>query len=66
MFKSGEEGYRCFRIPAIVATTSGTLLAIAEGRKTGCGGAGDIDLVLKRSHDGGETWSELKGDETLI
>ena len=66
LFKSGEEGYRCFRIPAIVATASSTLLVIAEGRKTGGGDAGDIDLVVKRSHDGGETWPELKGDETLV
>lgn len=37
LFKSCEEGYRCFRIPAIVATASSTLLVIAEGRKTGGG-----------------------------
>jgi hypothetical protein len=66
LFKSGQEGYRCFRIPAIVATASSTLLVIAEGRKAGGGDAGDIDLVVKRSHDGGETRSELKGDETLV
>jgi sialidase-1 len=59
LFKSGEEGYRCFRIPAIVATGKGTLLAFAEGRKDGCGDAGDIDLVVKRSSDGGRTWSAL-------
>ena len=66
LFKGGEEGYRCFRIPAIVATGKGTLLAFAEGRKNGCGDTGDIDLVVKRSSDGGETWSALKGDDTLI
>ena len=59
IFKSGEEGYACFRIPAIVSTKSGALLAFAEGRKTGCGDAGDIDLVLKRSFDFGKTWSSL-------
>ncbi len=59
LFKSGEEGYRCFRIPAIVATGKGTLLAFAEGRKNGCGDTGDIDLVVKRSSDGGKTWSAL-------
>jgi sialidase-1 len=59
LFKSGEEGYRCFRIPAIVATNQGTLLAFAEGRKNGCGDSGDIDLVVKRSRDGGKTWSAL-------
>ena len=59
LFKAGEEGYGCFRIPAIVSTTQGTLLAFAEGRKNNCGDAGDIDLVVKRSSDGGKTWSKL-------
>lgn len=59
LFQSGAEGYACFRIPAIVATNKGTLLAFAEGRKNNCGDSGDIDLVLKRSNDGGKTWSAL-------
>ncbi|RKN46729.1 sialidase family protein [Streptomyces hoynatensis] len=61
LFKAAqEEGYACFRIPAIVETTRGTLLAFAEGRRDNCGDAGDIDLVLKRSHDGGRTWGPLE------
>jgi len=59
LYKSGEEGYQCFRIPAIVATVQGTLLAFAEGRKYGCDDTGDIDLVVKRSVDGGKNWSDL-------
>lgn len=59
LFKNGTEGYKCFRIPAIVATNNGTLLAFAEGRKNGCSDTGDIDLVLKRSDDNGKTWSNL-------
>ncbi|CAL9390369.1 exo-alpha-sialidase [Streptomyces sp. enrichment culture] len=53
-------GYACFRIPAIVRTTDGTLLAFAEGRVLDCGDAGDIDVVLKRSTDGGHTWGALQ------
>ncbi|MFF0589061.1 exo-alpha-sialidase [Streptomyces sp. NPDC003781] len=53
-------GYACFRIPAIVRTTDGTLLAFAEGRVLDCGDAGDIDVVLKRSTDGGHTWGPLQ------
>ncbi|CAL9648248.1 exo-alpha-sialidase [Streptomyces sp. enrichment culture] len=53
-------GYACFRIPAVVRTTEGTLLAFAEGRVLNCGDAGDIDIVLKRSTDGGRTWGPLQ------
>jgi len=57
VYVSGEDGYHTFRIPAIIATKKGTLLAFCEGRKAGRGDAGDIDLLLKRSSDGGKTWS---------
>lgn len=60
IFANGENGYSCFRIPAIVMTGSGTLLAFAEGRKHGCSDTGDIDLVLKRSLDDGKTWGPLQ------
>lgn len=59
VFQKGTDGYSCFRIPAIVMTKNGTLLAFAEGRKNDCGDEGDIDLVLKRSSDTGKTWSKL-------
>jgi len=59
LFKSGSEGYNCFRIPAIVTTNTGILLAFAEGRKNGCSDTGNIDLVMKRSEDNGKTWSKL-------
>jgi sialidase-1 len=55
-----EQGYRCFRIPAVVRSARGSLLAFAEGRVNDCGDTGDIDLVLKRSTDGGKTWSPLR------
>ncbi|MEU9122218.1 sialidase family protein [Streptomyces sp. NPDC048506] len=61
LFKaSQEQGYFCFRIPAVVETVRGTLLAFAEGRRHDCGDSGDIDLVLKRSTDGGRTWGPLQ------
>lgn len=60
LFTSGEGGYACYRIPAIVTTNSGMLLAFAEARKNGCGDAGNIDLVIKRSADGGKTWSAMQ------
>lgn len=60
VFRSGEGGYHTYRIPAIVATKKGTLLAFCEGRKSGGGDSGNIDLVLKRSTDGGKTWGPLQ------
>ena len=58
VFTMNSEGYPKFRIPAVIATTKGTLLAFCEGR-TG-GDSGDIDLVCKRSTDGGKTWGDLQ------
>ena len=60
IYKNDEEGYKCFRIPALITTAKGAVLAFAEGRKNNCGDAGDIDLVIKRSDDGGKTWSKLQ------
>lgn len=60
VFTSGTDGYAIFRIPAIVATSSGTLLAFAEGRVDSGHDTGNIDIVLKRSHDGGKTWGPLQ------
>ncbi|WP_049565273.1 sialidase family protein [Streptomyces sp. SBT349] len=58
-FASGTDGYDTFRIPAVVATADGALLAFAEGRVGGAGDTGNIDVVAKRSKDGGCTWGEL-------
>ena len=60
LFTAGDDGYACYRIPAIVRSTQGTLLAFAEARRKNCGDAGDIDLVLKRSKDGGKSWSAMQ------
>jgi sialidase-1 len=50
-------GYARFRIPGIVASVDGTLLAYCEARKTDDDWA-DIDILLRISHDGGRTFSE--------
>ena len=56
----GSEGYDTYRIPSVIETAKGTLLAFCEGRKKNRSDSGDIDLVLKRSGDGGKTWSDLQ------
>ncbi|HVR35831.1 MAG TPA: sialidase family protein [Methylomirabilota bacterium] len=57
VFVSGTDGYHTYRIPAMVVSSMGTVLAFCEGRRESAGDTGSIDLLLKRSTDGGETWS---------
>ncbi|MFJ7061032.1 hypothetical protein ACIQVA_25470 [Streptomyces microflavus] len=59
-FEAGTEGYRCFRIPALVTTPSGALPAFAEGRVATCGDIGHNDIVMRKSTDGGRSWGPLK------
>lgn len=59
VFVSGQEGYPNFRIPSLVVTGKGTLLAVCEGRTKNDDHAAN-DLVLKRSSDGGKLWSKLQ------
>jgi sialidase-1 len=56
LFVSGTNGYHTYRIPALTPTAKGTLLAFCEGRKSGRADDGDIDLLVRRSADGGMTW----------
>src|SRR5688500_13962217 len=71
VFRAGEGGYHTYRIPALLVSPKGALLAFCEGRKTSKQDHGDVDLVLKRSSDGGQTWSkqqlvhEVGGDEKI-
>lgn len=58
VFLSGQDGYNTYRIPSVVVTTKGSVLAFCEGRKKSSSDTGDIDLVLKRSTDGGKTFSK--------
>ncbi|MFE4175917.1 exo-alpha-sialidase [Streptomyces sp. NPDC056909] len=69
VFRSGTGGYHTFRIPAVVTTTDGTpgapdtpgtLIAFAEGRRNAQADTGDVDVVTRRSTDGGCTWSPLR------
>lgn len=60
LFVSGTEGYHTYRIPALAVSVKGTLLAFCEGRKNSFHDSGQIDLLLKRSTDGGHTWSDTQ------
>ncbi|MFD8716971.1 exo-alpha-sialidase [Streptomyces sp. NPDC059629] len=59
-FRGGEEGYASFRIPAVVVSRTGTVLAFCEGRVNSAADHGHIAVVLKRSGDGGRTWGPLQ------
>lgn len=57
VFAAGKDGYHTYRIPSLLAISGGTLLAFVEGRRDSAADHGDVDLLLKRSTDGGGTWS---------
>ena len=62
VYTAGDLGYECFRIPSLLFTSKGTLLAFAEGRglhSKSCADRGDVHIVLKRSTDNGKSWSSL-------
>jgi sialidase-1 len=57
LFEAGKEGYALYRSPGLVVTKAGTVLAYCEARRTGKSDWDTIDLMLRRSIDGGRTWS---------
>lgn len=70
LFVSNDGQFKRYRIPSLLVTKKGTLLAICEGRVDGGGLTGNIDLVLRRSVDAGRTWQPLQtiadlGNDTL-
>ena len=60
LFESGEVGYHTYRIPALITTKKGALLAFCEGRARSTSDTGDIDILLKRSSDNGQTWTDFE------
>ena len=60
VFYAGLNSSKCFRIPTIIKSSRGTLLAFSENRITDCGDNGPHhDLVLRRSSDDGKTWGPM-------
>lgn len=60
LFENGTGDYSCYRIPAILKAPEGSLLAFAEGRTENCGDFGNVDILLRRSEDGGKSWSNTQ------
>ena len=57
LFVGGIAGYNTYRIPSLIVTQKGTILAFCEGRKFDSEDNSPTDIILKRSEDGGKTWS---------
>lgn len=60
VFPPGLNGIARYRIPGIVVTSKGTVLAYAEARKNDSADWGEIEIHLRRSKDGGKTWEPAK------
>jgi sialidase-1 len=56
LFEAGKDDYALYRIPGIIVTAKGTALAYCEARLNSGSDWGTIDIMLRRSTDGGKTW----------
>lgn len=57
LWKSGEGGVHTYRIPALIQTRSGMLIAVADARHDSAQDLpGRLSLVMRRSKDRGRTW----------
>ncbi|MBF6978974.1 exo-alpha-sialidase [Aerococcaceae bacterium zg-BR22] len=52
-----KEGIMSYRIPALLVTDKGTIIAGTDERTDHYSDWGNINMVVKRSEDNGETWS---------
>jgi hypothetical protein len=59
VFCPGDNGYCCYRVPNLLVTDAGTMLAFVEARKYSCDDHGTNDVVYRRSLDNGKTWGPI-------
>lgn len=57
LFEEGRDGFVSYRIPGLVVSTKGTALVYCEARKNSGADWGEIEIHLRRSLDGGRSWS---------
>ena len=53
-----KDGIKSYRIPALLKTDKGTLIAGTDERRLHSSDWGDIGMVIRRSEDNGKTWSD--------
>ena len=58
LFEEGKEGFASYRIPGIIVTAKGSVLAYCEARKYSGADEGEIEIHLRRSTDGGNRFTE--------
>jgi sialidase-1 len=58
VFPPSWNGIARYRIPGLVVTPKGTVLAYSEARKNNSSDWGEIEIHLRRSTDGGKTWAD--------
>lgn len=58
LFYGGYQGSSSYRIPSLLTTQNGTVLAAIDKRQSGAADQGNIDTSLRRSYDNGKTWTE--------
>lgn len=59
VFAPGDANMSCFRIPSVVQTSKGTLVAFAEARHGSCSDGAVHEIATARSVDGGKSWSKV-------
>lgn len=60
VFEPVSGAYTSMRIPALVITKKGTLLAFCEGRVNSASDWADIDMLMRRSTNKGASWEPQK------
>ena len=59
VFNSGDDNVNSYRIPSIVVANDGSILIFGEARRESWVDKSRTDVVVKRSEDGGKTWSDM-------
>jgi sialidase-1 len=70
LYAQGDGGYHTFKIPTMITAVNGTILVFAEARADNQEDWGKMDMVVRKSYDGGDTWTPLEvvvedGDLTI-
>lgn len=60
LFKEGQDGAKSYRIPSLLTTKAGTLIAAIDKRNQHASDWGNIDTVIRRSFNGGLTWENAQ------